>query len=97
MADEPRPPRGEGLAPRGGTAACGGRAPADHAAALAGEPTAAGRAAVARIGPGHAALAERLAAELGEEAFAETVRVLERLTAALDAVHDGANGDASGG
>ncbi len=49
-------------------------------------PTAEGRAAVARIGPGHAQLANRLADELGEDAFAETVRVLRRLSAALDAV-----------
>ncbi|MFF5448984.1 MarR family winged helix-turn-helix transcriptional regulator [Streptomyces sp. NPDC012888] len=47
-------------------------------------PTPAGREAVARIEPGHAALATRLAAELGEDGFAETARVLERLTAALD-------------
>lgn len=49
-------------------------------------PTDAGRAAVARIGPGHAALATRLAEALGEDGFAETVRVLERLSAALDAL-----------
>ncbi|MER5935045.1 MarR family transcriptional regulator [Streptomyces sp. NPDC002054] len=47
-------------------------------------PTPAGREAIARIEPGHAALATRLAAELGEEAFAETARVLERLAAAMD-------------
>ncbi|MCP3758284.1 MarR family winged helix-turn-helix transcriptional regulator [Streptomyces sp. TBY4] len=47
-------------------------------------PTEAGRAAVARIGPGHAALATRLAETLGEDAFAETVRALEHLSAALD-------------
>ncbi|MFE9910668.1 MarR family winged helix-turn-helix transcriptional regulator [Streptomyces clavifer] len=51
-------------------------------------PTEEGRAAVARIGPGHAELAARLAAELGEERFAETVRVLERLSAAMEAVTD---------
>ncbi|MEU7564576.1 MarR family transcriptional regulator [Streptomyces fradiae] len=49
-------------------------------------PTDEGRAAVARIHPGHAELAERLAAELGEEEFAETARVLERLSRALDTV-----------
>ncbi|MBA2945146.1 MarR family winged helix-turn-helix transcriptional regulator [Streptomyces himalayensis] len=49
-------------------------------------PTDEGRAAVARIGPHHAQLADRLADELGEEAFAETVRVLGLLSAALDAV-----------
>ncbi|MFE5622969.1 MarR family winged helix-turn-helix transcriptional regulator [Streptomyces virginiae] len=47
-------------------------------------PTQEGLAAVDRIGPGHAAMAARLAAELGDTAFAETVRVLERLAAALD-------------
>ncbi|MFG2875175.1 MarR family winged helix-turn-helix transcriptional regulator [Streptomyces sp. NPDC048337] len=47
-------------------------------------PTEAGRAAVARIGPGHASLATRLAAELGDTAFTETVQALERLTRALD-------------
>lgn len=49
-------------------------------------PTAEGRAAMSRIGPGHAALAARLAEELGAEGFAETVRVLERLSEAVDAV-----------
>ncbi|WP_369234356.1 MarR family winged helix-turn-helix transcriptional regulator [Streptomyces sp. R21] len=52
-------------------------------------PTEGGRAAIAKIGPGHAALADRLAEELGETAFAETVRVLERLSAALDKVSEG--------
>ncbi|MEE1756762.1 MarR family winged helix-turn-helix transcriptional regulator [Streptomyces sp. SP18CS02] len=47
-------------------------------------PTEAGRAAVAEIEPGHAQLAARLAAELGEDGFAETARVLERLSRALD-------------
>ncbi|UUU41253.1 MarR family winged helix-turn-helix transcriptional regulator [Streptomyces sp. NBC_00162] len=47
-------------------------------------PTDAGRAAIARITPGHASLATRLAEELGDAAFTETVHVLERLTAALD-------------
>ncbi|MFD3699397.1 MarR family winged helix-turn-helix transcriptional regulator [Streptomyces sp. NPDC058646] len=47
-------------------------------------PTDAGRAAVARIGPGHASLATRLAAELGDDGLAETVRVLERLARVLD-------------
>ncbi|MFJ6568918.1 MarR family transcriptional regulator [Streptomyces sp. NPDC091292] len=49
-------------------------------------PTAQGRAAVAEIDPGHADLADRLAGHLGDEAFAETVRVLERLSAAMDEV-----------
>ncbi|GAA3091973.1 MarR family transcriptional regulator [Streptomyces goshikiensis] len=50
-------------------------------------PTAEGRAAIARITPGHATLATRLAAELGEEAFAQTAEALSRLTAALDTLH----------
>ncbi|WP_149181016.1 MarR family transcriptional regulator [Streptomyces sp. TRM49041] len=49
-------------------------------------PTEEGRAALARIDPGHADLAARLAAELGEEAFAETARVLERLSRAMEAI-----------
>jgi DNA-binding MarR family transcriptional regulator len=49
-------------------------------------PTDEGRAAVRRIGPGHADLAARLAAELGEDRFAETVRALERLSAAMEAL-----------
>ncbi|MEU8776195.1 MarR family transcriptional regulator [Streptomyces sp. NPDC048606] len=49
-------------------------------------PTEAGRAAIARVHPGHAALAARLAEELGEAAFAQTVHTLERLSAALDAI-----------
>ncbi|WP_406382416.1 MarR family winged helix-turn-helix transcriptional regulator [Streptomyces sp. NBC_01618] len=49
-------------------------------------PTETGRAAVSRIGPGHAEFAARLAEELGEAELAETVRVLERLSAAVEAV-----------
>ncbi|MFE5238698.1 MULTISPECIES: MarR family winged helix-turn-helix transcriptional regulator [unclassified Streptomyces] len=49
-------------------------------------PTGEGRAAVSRIGPAHADFAERLAEELGEEEFARTVRVLERLAEAMDTV-----------
>ncbi|MGW1226333.1 MarR family winged helix-turn-helix transcriptional regulator [Streptomyces sp. NPDC001478] len=49
-------------------------------------PTGEGRAAVSRIRPGHGAFAERLARELGEEEFDRTVRVLQRLSRALDAV-----------
>ncbi|MGW0118990.1 MarR family winged helix-turn-helix transcriptional regulator [Streptomyces sp. NPDC003327] len=50
-------------------------------------PTDEGRAAVRRIDPGHAELAARLVSELGgQEAFDETVRVLERLSAALEAI-----------
>ncbi|MEW1692531.1 MarR family winged helix-turn-helix transcriptional regulator [Streptomyces sp. NPDC091265] len=47
-------------------------------------PTQEGHAAISRIGPGHAELAARLARELGAEGFAETVRVLERLSEAMD-------------
>ncbi|WP_327430394.1 MarR family winged helix-turn-helix transcriptional regulator [Streptomyces sp. NBC_01236] len=47
-------------------------------------PTDEGRAAIARIGPGHAAFADRLAQALGEAGLAETVRVLERLSGVLD-------------
>ncbi|GAA1357891.1 MarR family winged helix-turn-helix transcriptional regulator [Streptomyces beijiangensis] len=49
-------------------------------------PTDEGRAAVRKIGPGHADLAARLAQELGEAQFVETVRVLERLSEAMSAV-----------
>ncbi|MFF2567789.1 MarR family winged helix-turn-helix transcriptional regulator [Streptomyces sp. NPDC058084] len=50
-------------------------------------PTETGRAAVRRIDPGHAELAARLMQELGgQEAFDETVRVLDRLSRALEAV-----------
>ncbi|MEU2780927.1 MULTISPECIES: helix-turn-helix domain-containing protein [unclassified Streptomyces] len=47
-------------------------------------PTDAGRASVSRIGPGHAAYADRLAEAMGEEELAEAVRLLERLSAALE-------------
>lgn len=47
-------------------------------------PTDEGRAAVSRIRPAHAEFAARLAGELGEEQFARTVQVLERLSAAMD-------------
>ncbi|MFJ4855794.1 MULTISPECIES: MarR family winged helix-turn-helix transcriptional regulator [unclassified Streptomyces] len=50
-------------------------------------PTPEGRTAMSRIGPGHAEFAARLSQELGPEALAETVRVLERLSRAMDAVH----------
>ncbi|MGP3953709.1 MarR family winged helix-turn-helix transcriptional regulator [Streptomyces sp. 7N604] len=49
-------------------------------------PTEEGYSAVQRIGPAHAQLARRLAEELGPAGFAESVRVLERLSRALDAV-----------
>ncbi|MER7405387.1 MarR family transcriptional regulator [Streptomyces sp. NPDC000070] len=47
-------------------------------------PTREGRAAIARIDPGHAAFADRLAEEFGEAELAEAVRVLERLSKVLD-------------
>ncbi|MFL1902084.1 MarR family winged helix-turn-helix transcriptional regulator [Streptomyces tauricus] len=49
-------------------------------------PTDEGFAAVRKIGPGHAAFADRLAETLGEEGLAETVRVLEGLIAAMETV-----------
>jgi DNA-binding MarR family transcriptional regulator len=51
-------------------------------------PTADGLAAVERIGPGHAAFADRLAEALGEAEFAETVRVLERLGTVMETLAD---------
>ncbi|AMW11924.1 MarR family transcriptional regulator [Streptomyces qaidamensis] len=47
-------------------------------------PTAQGRAAIARIDPGHAAFADRLAEEFGETELAEAARVLERLSKVLE-------------
>ncbi|MFC9746738.1 MarR family winged helix-turn-helix transcriptional regulator [Streptomyces niveus] len=52
-------------------------------------PTEKGRAAIHEIKPAHAALARRLADELGQSDFAETVRVLERLSRALDTIGPG--------
>ncbi|MCM2391267.1 MarR family winged helix-turn-helix transcriptional regulator [Streptomyces albipurpureus] len=52
-------------------------------------PTDEGLAAVERLGPGHAALAARLAEVLGAERFAETARVLEELSKAMDSVQKG--------
>lgn len=49
-------------------------------------PTGEGRAAIARIDPGHAAFADRLAEAFGEAEMAEAVRVLERLSKVLDQV-----------
>ncbi|WP_217209871.1 MarR family winged helix-turn-helix transcriptional regulator [Streptomyces sp. AC550_RSS872] len=49
-------------------------------------PTEAGRAAISRIDPGHAAFADRLAQAVGEAELADAVRVLERLSAALDQI-----------
>jgi DNA-binding MarR family transcriptional regulator len=47
-------------------------------------PTTAGREAVARIGPGHAAFADRLAEAYGEAELAAAVAALERLAKVLD-------------
>ncbi|MEU0189284.1 MarR family transcriptional regulator [Streptomyces afghaniensis] len=49
-------------------------------------PTGEGRAAIARIDPGHAAFADRLAEAFGEADLAEAVQVLERLSKVLDEV-----------
>jgi DNA-binding MarR family transcriptional regulator len=49
-------------------------------------PTQDGYDAVGRIDPGHAALAKRLAEELGSDALESTLDALTRLSAALDAV-----------
>lgn len=49
-------------------------------------PTAAGRAAVQRISPAHAAAANALVNHLGQERLAEVVTALRELSAALDAV-----------
>ncbi|WP_043658909.1 MarR family winged helix-turn-helix transcriptional regulator [Nocardia thailandica] len=46
--------------------------------------TAAGRAAVERIGPQHATMAHRVAERLGPEEFAAAVAALTRLSAVLD-------------
>jgi len=49
-------------------------------------PTEAGRAAVGRIGPGHAGAAGRLATVAGEETLAGAVATLHALSAALDQI-----------
>ncbi|WP_406189248.1 MarR family transcriptional regulator [Streptomyces anulatus] len=48
--------------------------------------TGAGREAVSRIGPPHAEFAGRLVGEMGVEGLGEAVRVLERLSEALDSL-----------
>ncbi|MFI2371973.1 MarR family winged helix-turn-helix transcriptional regulator [Streptomyces sp. NPDC018833] len=57
--------------------------------------TEAGREAIRKIDPGHAMLARQLLGQLGAEEFAETVRVLERLSRAMDAIEHDAAGTAS--
>jgi DNA-binding MarR family transcriptional regulator len=47
-------------------------------------PTAEGLAAVGRIGPGHAAFADRLAQAFGDDELAVAVEVLERLSRVLE-------------
>ncbi|MFF9625528.1 MarR family winged helix-turn-helix transcriptional regulator [Streptomyces griseosporeus] len=49
-------------------------------------PTEEGRAAMARIDPGHAAFADRLAEAFGEAELAQAVEALERLSKVLDEV-----------
>ncbi|NGO80599.1 MarR family transcriptional regulator [Streptomyces sp. YC504] len=49
-------------------------------------PTPEGREAITQLEPGHAELAQKLARELGPEAFAETVAVLDRLSQALERI-----------
>jgi DNA-binding MarR family transcriptional regulator len=49
-------------------------------------PTAEGYEAVQRIGPGHAALAQRLARELGTDQFREALDALTQLSKALEVV-----------
>ncbi|MGW4742464.1 MarR family winged helix-turn-helix transcriptional regulator [Nocardia xishanensis] len=50
-----------------------------------------GRAAVRRIHPRHAVLADRLAAELGADEFARIVEAITRLSAAVDAITERAD------
>jgi DNA-binding MarR family transcriptional regulator len=45
-----------------------------------------GRAALARIGPAHRAMAQQLAGQLGTEGFQQVLTALQTLTAALDAI-----------
>ncbi|MFC4610639.1 MarR family winged helix-turn-helix transcriptional regulator [Streptomyces maoxianensis] len=49
-------------------------------------PTDEGRAAIAKINPGHADLAARLVEALGEDRFARTAEALEQLSEALDSI-----------
>ncbi|NUL07990.1 winged helix-turn-helix transcriptional regulator, partial [Streptomyces lunaelactis] len=65
-----------------GLAASGPTPPPRRAKLL--RPTDEGRAAIAKINPGHAELAARLAAIVGKDQFSETARILEQLSRALD-------------
>lgn len=51
------------------------------------QPTNAGRDAVGRIDPAHADVSNKLANELGLDAFRETFDTLTRLSEALDSIH----------
>jgi DNA-binding MarR family transcriptional regulator len=50
-------------------------------------PTQDGRAAIARINPGHAKAARRLAKEMGTAELAEALDAMRKLSAALDVVN----------
>ena len=52
------------------------------------QPTGAGREAISRIDSAHAAVADKLASELGLDTFRETLDTLTRLSEALDSIHD---------
>lgn len=52
-------------------------------------PTSHGRGAIRRISPAHAALAERLAKELGSEGFSNALNTLRCLSEALDSIASG--------
>ncbi|MFC4907561.1 MarR family winged helix-turn-helix transcriptional regulator [Actinomadura gamaensis] len=60
-----------------------------HARAKLLVPTEAGRAAVARIDPAHQDLADRLAARLGPDRFAEILDALTDLSTAMSDLADG--------
>jgi DNA-binding MarR family transcriptional regulator len=51
-------------------------------------PTQAGRDAIRRIAPAHAAFAGRLAGELGVAAMEDTLAAVKRLSEALEVLHD---------
>ena len=57
-----------------------------HSRAKLVRPTEAGYAVIDRIGPAHAAAANRLTAELGRAALHDTIDAMSELSAALDAI-----------